>query len=215
MKFNIKSKKFLGFLAAIISILIVVVFVISPMLAPKTSTVVVAPDDVLESEAAAESTAEDEEDCLRFPTFSGQSLSGEEVTFPDVFSTEYVLIVSVFSREQQMDIVPWLATLEELTQTHPNFSFYDIPMIANVPAPIRLASLAIMRALVDEELQDDVVVVFVETQEVFLEALEIPNVDNIRVFIVNTKGEVLWCTDGDVTEETIAALEEQMALLTG
>ena len=153
---------------------------------------------------------------MRFPIFSGESLVGEEITFPEVFSTEYVLVLVVFDRGQQERANPSLPEVAELLVTYPTLSFYDIPIFpASVPPPARLIAQAGLRAMMDEQWHETYVMVFLENRETFTTAMDIPNLDNPQLFVVTIDGKVVWRVEGDLDEVKIAALREQLAQLFG
>ena len=225
MKNRLKSRKLWGGLVAVLIVIIVIVYVYGTVSAPETSTLVVPTDDVIEStpEATAEATVEAPAclesasggGCIRLPIFSGENLSGDVLTFPDAFETEYIITVILFDREQQERAADWLPVIEELAEARENLSFYDIPVFPEIPPIARTAARLGLRVQLDEHLHDLLVMVFLEDLNAFLEAMEIPDVENIQVYIMTDEGVALWHVEGDYTEEKAEALREQVALLVG
>jgi hypothetical protein len=197
-----------------IILLAAVVLVTIPALAPDTSSLVLEPETSPEASAAClrHTTSSD---CLRLPTFSGENLLGDEILFPDVFASGYALVVVYFSREQQDRVGAWLPLAEELEQTYPDLTFYGIPLFSDVPAYVRVMATTGLRMALDNGVHDNIVMVFLEDREAFLAAMDIPDFDNIQVFIMDADGIVLWRTGGDFTEEKAAEVRQQMALLAG
>jgi len=205
MKVNFRSRRFwVGFVAVLV-LIAVVVFIIATLTAPESST----------AEVAECISREGDQECIRLPTFTGQNLSGEEVTVPDVFTSEFVLALIVFDRDQQSRAEPWLPVVQELEDSYANLSFYDLAMVTDIAPAARLMALGGMRLLTDESLHDNFVMPFMENREVLLDALDIADFETMHIVIMNTAGEVLWHIEGEFTEEKGAALREQVAQLIG
>lgn len=215
-----RLKKPLVIIPSMIVVLIMVILIASQFLAPETSTVVILPDNTagVDSEGIAGADClkrDDGEGCLRLPQFDGESLAGDSVTFPAVLSTDCVLLVVPFSREQQMSLVSQLPALDQLTEAYPTCAFYDVPVITDIPGPVRMGALTGMKLLLDEALHDNVVIAFVDNRDLFLEAMAIPNTAGLQAFILNRAGEVLWRRDGPIDEAAITEIAAGLALFTG
>ncbi len=198
-----------------LALLVVAALAISSSIAPETSTIVTAPENASESNTSDVDCLlrENGAGCLHFPICSGENLLGEEITFPTVFSTDYVLAVMLFSREQQNRAIEWLPLAEELGETYPNLSIYGIPIFPDVADYARVLARGGFLLMLDGDLHDKLVMIFLENREDFLEVLEIPDLDDIQVLLMNTSGDVLWRISGDFTEERGEALREQVSRL--
>ena len=184
-----------------LALIVAGVFIVATLSAPESS----------KAEVAECISREGGEDCIRLPTFTGQSLAGEELTLPDAFSSEFVLALIVFDRDQQSRAEPWLPVVQEMDDTYANLTFYDLAIVSDIAPAARLMALGGMRLLIDEALHDNFVMPFMENREVLLEALDIADFETMHVVIMNTAGEVLWHIEGEFTEEKGAALREQLA----
>ena len=179
------------------------VFIIATVAAPESST----------AEVAECISREGGEDCIQLPTFTGQTLAGEEVTLPDAFTSEFVLALIVFNRDQQSRAEPWLPVVQEMDAAYANLSFYDLALVTDIAPAARLMALGGMRLLMDEELHDNFVMPFLENREIFLEALDITDFETMHIVVMNPAGEVFWRIEGEFTEEKGDALREQLAQL--
>lgn len=205
MKINVRSRRFwIGFVGALV-LIAVVVFVIATVAAPESST----------AEVAECMSIEGSEDCVQLPTFTGQNLSGDEVTLPEAFTSEYVLALIVFNRDQQSRAEPWLPIVQEMDAQYANLSFYDLALVTDIAPAARLMALGGMRVLIDEALHPNFVMPFLENREIFLDALDITDFETMHVVIMNTSGEVFWRIEGEYAEEKGDALREQLAQLIG
>jgi hypothetical protein len=204
MKINLKSRKFWGSILVVLMLFIVAVIVISPYLAPETSTMV---DTCLLHEGT--------DNCLLFPTFSGEDLLGNVVAFPEAFSAEYTLAVILFSRDQLYEVGPWLETVVARGEDYPDLGYYSTPIFTDIPSYARLMAKAAMLADLDENLHNKVIMVFLDNRDELLDVLEITDFESIHVAIINIDGEIIWRIEGDFTEEKAEQLRQQMALLFG
>ena len=205
MNLNLKSRRFWIGLVSVLVVLVAAVLLYSIAIAPDTSSVEAGDCLSLEGNAA----------CILFPTFTGESLTDVETTFPDVFSTEYVMTLVVFSREQQEDARPWLPVMQELVDSHTGLSFYDIPLTPDISTIARGMSKLGTKGMIDGAYHANVVMVYTENRDIFLEVMGIPNFEIPQLIITNTAGEVVWRIDALFSEEQSAALLEQVALLFG
>jgi hypothetical protein len=219
LRWNMKPKptyrKLKRSLLAVVLMIILMALGIAWKAAPKTSTVTVAP----ETTSAAESQhtncllRESGESCVFLPRFSGETLLGTEITFPDVLTTDYTLIIMLFRRDQQNAVLDWLPLLAELEENTPDLSSYGIPILPDLASYIRLIVQTGFRLALDDSWHDNLVMVFIEDRETFLQAMDIPDYDQIQVFLMDTDGRVLWRIDGNFTETKGEQIREQIALL--
>lgn len=177
---------------AVAALAVLVVFILN--IAPETSEVVL-------TEAQCVSVSEGEA-CLRYPTMTGQNLPGTDFTLPADFEGNYILVLTPFDREQQILADTWLPIARELAETYAGFTYYNVPVFPNLAAPIRLVSRTGLTALIsDERVRKVTITVFLEDRDAFLAALEIPDVEQIRVYLLNSDGEVLWQSSGEFSAE--------------
>ena len=200
MKIDLKSKKLWSGIAVFIILFIIAVVVISPYFAPEKST-------------ATSTLGDDERDCLFFPTFSGDSLSGNTIAFPDAFDSDYTLVVMAFGADHLPKIGAWMEIAAELSDTYSDLSFYGIPISPELPAPAMIVARKAITALLDSSFHDNVVTVFLDNRDDLLEMMEISDFDDMQVFIVNIDDEIAWCMEGDFTEEKAEELRQQVDLL--
>lgn len=202
MKINLKSWNLWGAILGALLLLIIAFVVISTYLAPETTTMV---DSCL--------LYEDTENCLLFPTFSGENLLGDAVTFPDTFTAEYTLAVVLFEREHLPKIDDWIETIIELEDIYPDLAFYSVPIFPDVAPFARVAAKGGMLIVLDGSLHDNVVMIFLENRDEMLPVLDLPDFEEIQVYILNIDGEIIWRIEGDFTEEKAEELRQQVALL--
>ena len=142
----------------------------------------------------------------RFPTVVGIDLDGNEVTLPSGFNGKRNLIIVAFQRQQQGDAETWLGLYDSIRSDHPELQVYELPTIGRSGAIRRLWVNNGMRfGISGEEARARVITLYLD-REVFQRALAIPTRDKIHVFLLNGAGNVVWRSDGPVTESTRADL---------
>lgn len=141
-----------------------------------------------------------EDNCLRFPSVSGESLSGTAFTLPEDFAGDHTFVVVPFDETQQREATAWLPLARELAIT-PGFTYYNVPTFPNIAAPVRAVIRAGLNlAITEPELRDRTITLFLEDRDRFLSALEILNPDAMQVFLLDHNGEVMWRGVGAFTE---------------
>lgn len=151
-----------------------------------------------------------EDDCLRFPSVSGDNLSGRAFTLPEDFAGDRIFVVVPFDETQQREAAAWLPLARELATT-PRFVAYNVPTFPNIAAPVRAVIRAGLNiAITDPDVRDHTITLFLDDRDVFLAALNIPNPASMHVFLLNENGEVLWRGMGAYSEAQGDALREAL-----
>lgn len=141
-----------------------------------------------------------EEVCLQLPTITGSNLAGQTQTFPAAFTKPYQLVVMPFDREQQTRVLDFVPLFQELSASRPDLGYYSMAALTDLAAPIRLLVSGGMNAVVsDPVVRDAAYIFYLEDQPAFLQALDLPDTESIRVYIFDQEGSVLWQASGDFT----------------
>jgi hypothetical protein len=139
--------------------------------------------------------------CLRFPEISGENLPGESFQLPNDFISENVLVIVPFDEAQQVSASSWLPLARELAASQPDFAYYNVPVFPRMSAPLRTIIRTGMNiTITDADLRALTITVFLENRDVFLAALQIPNVDTTQVFLLNRDRDVIWRGAGEFSE---------------
>lgn len=176
---------------------------------------------LLNSRAPATSTVElraclrtTEDACLRLPSISGANLDGQSATFPEALRAPLNFIVMPFDREQQVRAIEWVPVFQELIGAEESIDFYSLAALPDLAPAIRLLVSGGMSAAVsDAAVRARTYLFYLEDQAAFLQALNVPDDEIMRVYLVNQIGELLYAGQGDATPEAIAALREAFATL--
>ena len=185
------------------------------------AVLVLAPDstgiDILNASSDSLTCLKNSDDnCLVMPSVTGLTSDSVEVNFPQQFTADYHLVVMPFDREQQVLAVTWLPLFQELTNDYGNVQYWSIAALPELNSAIRFLVLTgISAGISDDEVRQQVTVLFLEQQDAFKDALAIENVDAIQAFIMDSNGVVYYRTIGEFTTEKGDNFREALDRLLG
>lgn len=157
-----------------------------------------------------------DDDCLVMPSVTGLTSDSVEVNFPEQFIADYHLVVMPFDREQQVLSVTWLPLFQELANDYGNVQYWSIAALPELNSAIRFLVLTgISAGISDDEVRQQVTVLFLEQQDTFIDALAIENVDAIQAFIMDSNGVVYYRAIGEFTTEKGDNFREALDRLLG
>ncbi len=171
------------------------------------ATLILAPDstsmNILNATSNRPTCLKNSDDrCLVMPGVTGLTSDSDVVNFPEQFEADYHLVVMPFDREQQVLAVTWLPLFQELASTHDNVQYWSIAALPELNSAIRFLVLTgISAGISDEEVRQQVTVLFLEQQAEFLDALAIDNDETIQVFIMDSEGVIYYRAIGEFTTE--------------
>ena len=146
-----------------------------------------------------------------FPTVSGYNLNRQEYEFPRDFSGDLNLVMVAFQQRQQFTINTWIPFAQEVEAKYPNFFYYELPTIYEMPALSRTFINEGMRAGIPDRTARERTITFYLDKDSFRSALDIPGEEDIHLFLVDREGKILWRTTGAYSEskasELIQAIE--------
>ena len=136
-----------------------------------------------------------------FPLVSGYNLDRNELVFPRDFGGDLNLVIVPFQQYQQFTVNTWIPFAQETEKGFPGFMYYELPTIYEMPAVARTFVNEGMRAgIPDQTARQRTVTLYLDKAE-FKSALDIPNEDDIYLFLVDRQGNILWRTSGEYTAE--------------
>jgi hypothetical protein len=148
-----------------------------------------------------------EGNCLVLPAVSGTDINNQRVHFPDAFTKDYYLLVMPFDRDQQTLAITWLPLFQELAAEHENIYYFNIAALPDLNSAIRLLVVGGLSATVQEAaVRSQVVMLFLEDQQGFLETVAIDDIGLMQVFVVDSDGVLLYRDTGEYDEAKSKAL---------
>jgi hypothetical protein len=150
-------------------------------------------------------------DHVRFPMVSGSNLNRQECEFPRDFRGDLNLLFVPFLRPQQVVVNTWIPIAEKLEASLPEFAYYELPTIDEMPALARtFINEGMLAGILDAKARERTVTLYISTAR-FMQALGIPSKNNVHVLLVDRQGGILWRTTGSFDETKGTELAQAIA----
>lgn len=150
----------------------------------------------------------------RIPPVRGTSLSNVPVTLPESLKGHVGVLVIGFSRGSRDGVSEWGRRLEADYQSSSAVVFYQLPVLASAPGMIRGLIVRSMKSSIPEGAQSRFVPVLDHEAE-WRTVTHYEKPDDPYVLVVDGQGEVVWQTQGKVTDAAYAELKQQVEVLKG
>jgi hypothetical protein len=135
-------------------------------------------------------------DRVRFPTVSGSNLNRQELEFPRDLRGGLNLLFVPFRQPQQLVVNTWIPFADALEASIPEFAYYELPTIEELPALSHTFINEGMRAgIPDARARERTVTLYIDTDR-FMRALGIPGKGEVHVLLVDRHGRIFWRTTG-------------------
>lgn len=145
---------------------------------------------------------------VHFPVVSGFNLNRQEFEFPRDFEGDLNLVIVPFQQYHQNIVNTWIPFAQEVEATIPEFIYYELPTIYEMSTLSRTFLNEGMRAgIPDEKARERTITLYLD-KENFRSALDIPNENDIHLFLVGRGGNILWRAIGEYTSERASDLME-------
>lgn len=153
---------------------------------------------------------------LLFPTVTGKNLNSEEFTLPVDFTGRVNIVLVAYQREQQSEIDTWLTLARELEAEFPEtVRYWELPTISSGYRWMSFIIDSGMRSgIPDSTARERTITLYID-RGLFLEALEIPDMETVDVFLLDDAGYVRWRARGPGTDDTGEALRQAVEELVG
>lgn len=130
-----------------------------------------------------------------FPSLVGINLHGETVQVPQSFEGKHNLVVVAFQRDQQEQVNEWIVLADKLIEEYESLSFYELPVIYELPAPMRSWINNGMRSgIPDPKARSRTITIYTD-RETFLEEMSMSE-DYIYPLMLDGQGKILWRGQG-------------------
>jgi len=163
------------------------------------------------SSLVEQACTQDDADCRIFPIVTGANLNDVALTLPEDFAGEFNLVVVTFEQDQQVAAADWYPFLNDLAQADDRLNLYNIAALPDLNPMIRSMITGGLNATVTDEIVRNVLILlFLEDQQAFLDALEISDTSQIILLLLDADGHVLWQGAGEYSDELAADLQTQI-----
>jgi hypothetical protein len=143
---------------------------------------------------------------IKFPQVQDDSLENTPVSIPDAAKGKVTLITVAFLRESQSQLDSWLEPFGEKFGNKPEFTFYEVPMLAGSYKSMRPMIDGGMRAGIPQEKHKHVVTMYGDVEK-YIKTLNL----DLRygyAFLLDREGIIRWQGQGFSTPETLKELFE-------
>ena len=136
-----------------------------------------------------------------FPEVVGSNLLGTEIRVPSDLEKELNVVLIAFQRWHQNVVDSWVPFLEVLAEQHPNIDYYELPTIRRMNWLYRSMLDNGMKAGIPSQTTRRRTITLYLDKQSFREGLDIPDEDDIHLFLVRQDGAILWRETGVFTRE--------------
>lgn len=147
----------------------------------------------------------------RFPTVTGANLSRQAFTLPEGFEGRLNIAMVAFKQRHQLDVNTWLPTAQSLAEDHDDVRYYELPTIERMNAVARSFVDNGMRAGIPDPVARDTTITLYVDKAAFMRSLDLPTDDRIYVLLVDRRGNVVWRSEGERTDEAEASLRSAIS----
>ena len=149
---------------------------------------------------------------MKLPRVEGSNLTRKKMVFPEEFAGEINLVFIAFLRRHQDHIDEWAPFVEQLATDFPRLQYYEFPTLPHKGFVYRTFLNEGMRAGIPDPATRARTITLYLDKNAFKEALDIAHERNMWVYLFDRTGEVLWRTEGKITEENSLALRDYLNL---
>jgi hypothetical protein len=143
---------------------------------------------------------------MHFPTVSGRNLQRRSFEVPRDLDGALNVLLIAFQRWHQSLVDTWVPFLQQAEEKHSDLRYYELPTLQQLNPLSRVFINEGMRAGIPDPLARERTVTLYLDKEAFREALDLPNEQDIHLFLIDRQGTVLWRATGAFAPEKAAAL---------
>jgi hypothetical protein len=153
-----------------------------------------------------ENEASDE--IMMFPEVNGENLLNENVSIPAQLGGKLNIVIVAFQQWHQSLVDSWVPYLLSMKERFPEIEFYELPTIRKMNFLYRSFINSGMRAgIPSEQTRRRTITLYIDKMP-FKRDLQIPNEDNIHIFLIDKEGQIFWRSKGPFNEEKGQSLLE-------
>jgi hypothetical protein len=143
----------------------------------------------------------------RFPQVSGANLEKRAFDLPRDFEGRLNLVFVAFKREQQPLVDTWLEPAREMAAANRELRYYELPTIYKANRMVQWwIDNGMRRGIPDKTARETTITLYLDKQA-FRSKLDIPNEDDIYIFLVDNDGLILWRSNGEYNRLKAASLQ--------
>jgi hypothetical protein len=149
----------------------------------------------------------------RIPEVHGTSFADQAVNLPkDLQDKAAGILVLGFSRGSRDAVTGWAQKIAGDYRTSDVVAYYELPMVASVPSLFRGILLRSIRSSTPERAHKRIVPI-TNNEEVWRALVHYGEANDAYLLVVDSRGDVVWQTQGHATDAAYAALKQQVEAL--
>ena len=149
---------------------------------------------------------------VQIPALQGATFAGTPVNLPAALQGRIGILVIGFSRSSQESARAWGQRLDQRYPAGSSVVYYEMPVLAGVPALLRGWVSSRIRQSIAAPARDHFLPVLDHEAE-WKQAAGSISIDNSSVLVVDAHGAIRWRCQGTPNDAAFAELEHQVALL--
>jgi hypothetical protein len=150
-----------------------------------------------------------------FPEVSGRNLEGREFRLPNDFEGRANLVLIAFQRDHQALVDTWMPAAAALSESLPDFRYYELPTIGSGYKLFRGFIDGGMRSgIPDREARERTITLYLDKDD-FRGALGLASDETIYVLVLDASGKVALIVEGVHSVEKGANVREAIEELLG
>jgi hypothetical protein len=152
---------------------------------------------------------------MQFPRLKARDLEGRTVELPEGLDGVVNLVVLAFRRDHQYTIETWLPHFARLEEDFPGLEVWEVPALSRSYRIWRGAIDGGMRAGIPEpRVRRHTLTTYTDLRGL-QRALDLPDLDEIHLFLLDRSGSIRWRGRGAYSEATLAQLTAALETLSG
>jgi hypothetical protein len=155
------------------------------------------------------SVAASSQDATHIPVTHGTTLSGTQVTLPDALQAKLNIVVIGFSHASQEQIGSWGRLIAADYGKSTDINYFELAMLARAPKLMRGMIVKSMGSSVPFDERAHFIPVM-EPDQPWRTVAHYDKSDDAYILLVDSKGTVLWQTEGEPSNAAYGAFKNQV-----
>ena len=149
---------------------------------------------------------------MQFPVHTFSNLAKQKKKIPQQLDGDYKLMIVAFQRNHQQLVDTWFAAGDSLERSYSKpgkqFKYYEIPTIYKMGFLGRsFLNMGMRSGVKAQSARERTFTIYIDKAP-FRKSLQIPNENDIHLFLLNKSGKVIWRCQGKHTAENEKSLSQ-------
>lgn len=150
------------------------------------------------------------QDAMHIPVTHGTTLAGTQLTLPDALKAKLNIVIIGFDHASQEQIGSWGRLIAADYGKSADVNYFELAMLASAPRMLRGMMVRRLGSSVPFEERDHYIPLL-EGEPAWRAVAHYDKPDDAYVLLVDSKGTVLWQTEGEPTNAAYGAFKARVA----